>query len=117
MARCHHIGPQFQSSVQERIELNLAVAQDVRIGGPALFVFVEHVVYHTLAVLVAQVNKMKRNAYLLGHHLGHQTVLLPFAVSVQRAFGIVPVLHEHGKNVTALLLEQQGRYAGVNASR
>ena len=114
---CDHIGPQLEGCVQECVELYLTVAQDIRIGGPTLLILREHVIHHAAAVLITKVNKMERNAYLLGNHLGHQTVLLPLAVSVQRALGVMPVLHEHGKNVTALLLEQQGRYAGVNASR
>ena len=60
---------------------------------------------------------MERDANLLGHHLGHQTILLPLAVTVQRALGVMPVLHEHGKHVIPLLLKQQSRYAGVHSTR
>ena len=112
----HHVGAHFLRDAQEGVELDLAVAEHVRIGGPALGILVEHVVDHPLTVFLAQIDKIKGNAYLAGHHLGHELVFFPLTIPMQRRIGIMPVLHEHCKNVVALLFEKQSGDAGVYTS-
>ena len=106
----------LSGSFEEGVELDLAVAEHIRIGGSAVFVFGEHIVHDPLAVLPAQVHKVERNAQLAGDQLGNELVLLPLAVTVQSTFGIVPVLHKHSKDIIALLLEKQSGNTGVNTS-
>jgi pyruvate-ferredoxin/flavodoxin oxidoreductase len=104
MTRSDHIGPKSDSLVHKGVELDFAIAQDIGIGGTAGLIFAEHIICHTSAVLIAQIDKMERNTYLFCHHLSHHTVLFPFAISVQSTFGVMPVLHEHGKNIVTLPL-------------
>ncbi len=116
MSGSHHVSPEPPGCLEEGVKLDLAVAQHVRVGSAPFGVLVEHVVHHPLAVFLAQVHKIERDPYLAGNQLRHIAVFLPFAVAMQCAFHVVPVLHEHGKHIIALPLEQQGRHAGVNAS-
>ena len=116
MACGHHIRAKGPGGGKECIELYLPVAQDVRVGRAALGILVEHIVHDTLAVLLGKVHEVEGDANLARHHLRHELVLLPFAVSVKGALRVVPVLHEHSKYVIALPLEQQGGNAGVHAS-
>ena len=116
MAGCDHVGSHPFGSLQEGVELDLPVAEHIRIGSPAGRIFIEHVVYDPLAILLRKVYEVERDTYLPGNHLGHETVFLPFAVPVECGIRIVPVLHEHGEDIVALLLEKQGGDAGVDSS-
>ena len=110
------IGPVFLGDAEEGVELDFAVAEDVRVGRAAFGVFVEHIVDDPLAVFLGQVHEVEGNADLPGDELGDEAVFLPFAVSVEGGVGLVPVLHEHGKDVVALLLEEEGSHGGVHAA-
>ena len=103
---CHHVGPQAAGGLEEGIELDLAVAQDIGIRSPAGRILIEHVIHHSLAVLLRQVHEIERDADLPGNEFGDEAVLLPLTVPVEGGIGIVPVLHEHGEDIIALLLEQ-----------
>ena len=74
------------------------------------------VAFDTLAVDLAQVDEIEGNTDLARHHLRHEPVLLPLAVAVEGGVGFVPVLHEHGKDVVALLFQEEGRNGGVHAA-
>ena len=117
MARGHHVRTQPLRGPHECVELYLPVTEDVWIRRAAARVLVKHVVHDALAVFLAQVHEVEGDADLARDHLGHEPVLLPLAVSVQRTLGVMPVLHEHGKDIVALPLEQQGGYAGVHSAR
>ena len=106
----------FAGHFPEGVELDFAVAQHVRVGRPALGVFVEHVVHHALAVLFGQVHKIEGNANFPGHHFCHKAVFLPLAVPVEGGVCVVPVLHEHGKDVVAFLLEKVRRHRRIYAA-
>ena len=116
MTRGHAVGPEPPRGLQEGVEFDLAVAEHVRVGGAAPRVFVEHIVHHALPVLLAQVDEIEGDTDLSRDHFRHEALLFPFAVAVQGALGVVPVLHEHREHVVPLPLEQQGGYAGVHAS-
>ena len=116
MAGGDHVRTHPFRSLEEGVELDLPVAQDVRIGCAAMLIFIEHIVHDPLAIFLGKVHEIERNTYLPGYHLGHETVLLPLAVPVQGRIRIVPVLHEHRKHVIPLLLEQQGGDTGVDSS-
>ena len=113
--------PSFLAASQKASNLisrlhDFPVAEYVRIRRASLGIFVEHVVDHALAVLLAQVHEIEGDTDLAGDQFGDEPVFFPFAVAVQGGIGVVPVLHEHGKDIIALLLEQPGRYTGVHAS-
>ena len=115
MAGGDEIGAEALGGGEEGVELDLAVAEDVRIGRPPAGVFVEHVVHDPLPIRPGQVHEIERNADLAGHQLSDEPVLLPLAVAVERRVGVVPVLHEHGEDVVPLLLEEQGGHGGVHS--
>ena len=52
MARSDHVGSKLSGGLEESVELDLAVAQNVRIRGTTGGIFIEHVVHHPLAVLL-----------------------------------------------------------------
>ena len=110
------VGPVLLRDAEEGVELDFPVAEDVRVGGAALGILVEHIVDNPLAVLLGQVHEVEGNADLAGDELGDEAVLFPFAVPVEGGVGLVPVLHEHGEDVVALLLEEEGRHGGIHAS-
>ena len=112
----HEIGAQLESRIQKGVELDLAVAQHVRIGRAPPRVLGEHVVDDPPPILVAQVDHMKRDVEPLGHQFGEQVVIVPRAVALQRAGRILPVPHEQAHHVVALLLEQIGGHARIDAS-
>ncbi len=97
-------GAELLRGSEKGVELDLAVAENVRIRRASLFVFAEHIIHHPLAVLLAQVHEIEGYAYLSRHQFSHEPVLFPLAVSVQRAFRVVPILHKHREHVIALLL-------------
>ena len=112
----HHIRAHFLSGLQESVELYLPIAQHVRVRRSSLGVFIEHIVHHPLTVFIAQVNEIERDTYFPRDHFGHEFVFFPFAVTVQCPFRVVPVLHEHRKNIVTLLFEQQSGNTGVHTS-
>ena len=112
----HIVGPVLLGDTEESVELDLAVAQYVRVRSAALGVLVEHVIDNALAVFLGEVHEIERNADLACDEFGHEAVLLPFAVPVEGGIGLVPVLHEHGEDVVALLLQEEGRHGGIHAA-
>ena len=116
MSCCHIIGSKFLGAFEEGVELDLPVAEDIRVRSAALLIFVEHVVHDSLSIFLAQVYKIKRYTYLSGDKLCDKSVLLPFAVTVQCRRSIVPVLHEKCKDIIALLLEYKSCNTRVNTT-
>ena len=112
-----HIRTQLPGGLEESVELDLAVAENIRVWGAAGGIFIEHIVHHPLAVFLGKVHEVERDADLAGDQFRHETVLLPFTVAVQRRVRVVPVLHKHSEHVIPLLLQQQSGDTGVNTSR
>ena len=54
MAGSHVIGAQFTGLVNKEIEFYFAVAQHIGVGGAAFLIFIEHVIDHTFAILLAK---------------------------------------------------------------
>ncbi len=105
----HHVGPKFLGGLEKSVELDFPVAQHVRVGGAAGGIFIEHVIHHALAVLLGKIHEVERNPDLPRYHLRHETVLFPFAVTVQRRVRVMPVLHEHREHVVPLPLQKKSR--------
>ena len=103
----HHVGPKFLGGLEKSVELDLPVAQHVRIRGAAGGIFIEHIVHHSLAVLFGKVDEIERNPDLSRYHLRHEAVLLPLAVAMKRRVRVMPILHEHREHIIALPLQQQ----------
>ena len=116
MTRSHIIGTEFLGTFEKRVELYLSVTEDVRIWSASFFVFIEHIVHYPLPVLRTEVYKIKRDTYLTGYKLCYKAVLLPLAVAVESCRCIMPVLHEKGEDIVALLLEHKRSNAGIYSS-
>ena len=117
MACRHIVCAELLCTFEEGVELYLSVTEDIRVWSAAFFVLIEHIVHHPFPVLRTEVYKIERNTYLTGYKFSNKTVLLPLAVAVESCRGIVPVLHEKGKDIIALLLEHKRSNAGVHPSR
>jgi hypothetical protein len=101
--------------VEERLELDLLVAQHVRVGGAAGLVFGEEVAEHPVPVLGGEVHRLQRDVQHRAHGAHHLEVLLGGAMTC----GVVlfPVLHEQAGDGVALLPEQQGSDRRIDAAR
>lgn len=117
VARGDVVGPQLEGFAQEDVELDLAVAQHVGIGRAAPFVLGEHVFHDARAVVGREVNDVQRNVQLARDELGEDAVVVPRAVALERARGVVPVDHEEPHHVVSLLLEQVGGHRRVDTAR
>ncbi len=114
MSGCDAVGAERQRMVEERAELDLAVAQHVRIGRPARRVIAQEMREHALAVLGREIDRFELDADDVGHRRGIDEVFARRAVFI----GIVvfPVFHEKTDDVIALLLEQPGGHGRIDAA-
>ena len=116
MACRYIIRTEFLGTFEEGVELDLPVAQDIRIRSASFLIFIEHVVDHPLPIFLAQVYKIKRDAYLSRDKFSDKAILLPLAVSMQGSRCIMPVLHEKCKYIIALLLEHKSSDTGIDTT-
>ena len=93
-------------------ELDLAVAQHVRIGRAAGAILLQEQTEHALAVLGGEIHPVQHDAQLGGDRARILIVLRGRAVHVV----LVPVAHEQALHVAAGVAEQQRRDGGVDAA-
>ena len=96
-------GPQPQRVIEKRLELDLGVAQHVRIRRAAGLVFAQELGEHAVFVLGGEVDVLELDADHVGHRGGVDEIDVRravFAVVV-----ILPVLHEDADHFVALALE------------
>ena len=100
--------------IEERAELDLAVAQHVGIGRASRRVVAQEMREHALAVFGGEVDRFELDADDIGHRGGVDEVFARRAVFV----GVVvfPVLHEDADDVVALLLQQPRRHGRIDAA-
>ncbi len=110
----NQVGTQAQGVVEERLELDLAVAKDVRVGRAASLVFFQEVFEHIVPVLGREIGGMQLDTQPVTHGLRIGQVFLGGAVF--GAVVLVPVLHEQAFNLIALFQQQGRRDGGVNAA-
>ena len=108
------LGTQLARRVQEVLELDLAVAQHVRVGGAAGGVLGQEVLEHVLPVLAGEIAEMDRDAEPAGHRHRVAAVVLGAAVA---AAVVGPVLHEQAGQRLAGVAQEQGGDRGVDAAR
>ena len=111
MPGCNHVSTHLHCAIKKCVKLDFPVAHHIRIRGAPLGIFVKHVVHNFFLVYLAKVNEVERYSYLPGYEFGHETVFFPFAVSVQRASRVVPVLHEQAEYIISRFFQQQGGHA------
>ena len=109
------VGAQRTGGIQKGLELDLAIAHDVRIRRPSDAVFVQEVGEDTIPVLGGKIARVERNTELTAHC--HRI----FAVDIRgtRSGEVVffPVLHEQAFDLVTGLLQQQACHRGIDATR
>ena len=104
-------GPGF---IKEGLELDLAVAQHVRVGRTTRSVFGQEVLKHAVPVFRREIARMEGNAQPSAHRHGVLAVGVGGAGAV--AVVLFPVLHEQAFDVVVGLLQEQGGYRGIDAA-
>ena len=105
VARRDPVGAERERVVEERAELDLAVAQHVRVRRAAGGVLAQEVREHALAVLGGEVHGGELDAEDVGDRRGVDEVLARRAVEI--GVVVLPVLHEHADDLVPRALEEQ----------
>src|SRR5690554_6054984 len=108
------IGTQQLGILKKCLELDLAVAEDIRVGSAPGLVFFQKVLEYIVPVLGRKVGTVQRDAQFVTHGLSIGHIFLGCTV-----FGTVvlfPVFHEQAFNLISLLQQQQSRYGRVDTA-
>src|SRR5690348_3814076 len=108
------LGAQFACGIKEGAELDLAIAQHVRIRRAPGAVFVEEMREHAFAVFAREVARMKGDAEFRAH--GQRVLAVLVGAAGRIGLVLLPVLHEHAGEFVALVLQQQCRHRGIHAT-
>jgi hypothetical protein len=108
------LGAQAHGVVQERLELDLGIAQDVGVGRAAGLVLAQELGEHAVLVLGGEVDVLDLDADHVGHGRGVHEVDVGRAVLA--VVIVFPVLHEDADDLIPLLLEQVRGHGGVHAA-
>ncbi len=114
MAGGNQVGAQAQGVVEERLELDFAVAEDVRIRRASGLVLGQEVLEHVIPVFGGEVGGVQLDADLVAHGLGVRQVV--HGGAVLRSVVFLPVLHEQAFHLIALLHEQDSGNGRVHAA-
>src|SRR5690606_20558598 len=109
------LGAEFDGMIEEGPELDLGVAQHVRIGRAPGGVLAQEIGEDPLAVLGGEIDRLDVDLEPIGDAVRIDPVLPGRAVFV--VVIVFPVLHEQADDLVALLLEQPGRNGGVDPAR
>ena len=108
------VGPQAHRMVQERLELDLGIAQDVRVGRAPGLVLPQELREHPVPVLGRKIDVLDLDAQHVRHRSGVDKV--DIRRTILGVVVVLPVLHEDTDDLEALLLEQVGGHRGVHAT-
>src|SRR5258708_67992 len=108
------LGAQRDGVIEERLELDLGVAQHVGIGRAPGLVFGEEGREDALAVLGGKVHRLDLDADALGDRDRIDEVLPRGAILV--VVVVLPVLHEEADHVVAGALQQERGHGRIDAS-
>ncbi len=114
VARGDGVRTQRHGVVEEGLELDLGVAQHIRVGRAASGVFAQEIREHAVLVFGGKVDRLHVHADQVGHRHHVDPVLAGRAVLA--VVIVFPVLHEQADNLVALLLEQPRRDGGIHAA-
>ncbi len=109
------LGAERHRMVEEGLELDLGIAQHVRVRRAAGRIFPQEIGEHAVLVLGGEVDRLDVDADQVGHRDHVEPILARravFAVVV-----VLPVLHEQADHLVALLLQQPGRDRRVHPAR
>ncbi len=115
VARRDVVRAQRAGVIEERAELDLAVAQHVRVRRAAGLVLAQEVREHALAILGGEVDRLELDADDVRHRRRVDEVRARRAVLL--GVVVLPVLHEDADDVAALLLQQPRGDRRVDAAR
>ena len=114
MAHGNVITAEGQGVIQKGFELDLFVAQDIRIRRPAVAILIEKVLKDIVPVLGREVGLVQWDADLVAHRLGIGQIA--HGRAVLRAVVLLPVFHKQALHVVTLLLQKQGGYRRIDAA-
>ena len=114
VARHQLFRAQLLGEIQEDVELDLPIAQHVRVGRAALFVFLQEVAEHPVHVLFGEVHRVIGDVQLFAHGAGVGPVALAGAHAALVL--LLPVLHEHADHLVTGPLHHQRRHGAVHAA-
>ena len=114
MARRHLFRAQAHGKIQEGPELDLPVAQHVRVRRPPRPVFLQEIGKNPVPVFPGKIHAVIGNADDVADVPHIPPVVLRGADAV--FILLFPVFHKDADHVIALLLQKQGRHGGVHAS-
>ena len=106
MTRGDFFGPQAHGVVQKRLEFDLGIAQDVRVGCESGLVFAHKLRKNPVFVIGRKIDVFNLDAQHIGHGRGIDKVDVGRAVLA--VIVVFPVFHEDADHLVALLLEQMG---------
>ena len=101
------LGAQPHGVIEKAAELDLGIAQDVRVGRAPGLVLAQKIGEDALLVLLRKIDHLEVDADDVAHRRNVHQILARRAVLV--VVIVLPVLHEQAGDVIALLLEQPGR--------
>ena len=90
--------------IEEGLELDLGVAQDIRVGRASGFIFAQEITEHAVLVFLGEIYRLDGDADGIGHRDGIDQVLARgtiFAVVI-----VLPVLHEQADDFVTLLFQE-----------
>ena len=108
------ISAKVQCMVEKGAKLDLAVAEDIRVGCAPCPVFGQKVFKDPVPVFAGKVGCVKFDAEVIGHRLGLGQVFGGGAVAWFVVF--FPVFHEEAADLMALRLEQHGGHGRVHSA-
>ena len=109
------VGAERARVIEEGAELDLAVAEHVRVRRAARFVLAQEMREDPFAVLAREVHGLELDADHVGHRRRVDQVDARRAVFV--GVVVLPVLHEQADDLEALLLQEPRRDGRVDAAR
>ena len=105
---------QRHGEIEKRRELDLAVAQNVRIGRSASFVFGKKMRKHAVHIFLGIVDRIIRNADRIADVSDVRPILLTGADAVFVLF--FPVVHKYADDVVSLALQKIRGNRGIHAA-
>ena len=113
VARSQSVCAGLHGEVQKGFELDLRVAEHVRVGGPSGGILRQEVGEDPVLILLGKVDRVVGDVQGFADPAHVLVVLLRRAGAVH----ILPIAHEDARDFKALLLQQQSRHGAVNAPR
>ena len=99
---------------QKAFEFDFGVAQHIRVGRSARFVFLQKIGEHFVFVLRREVYDVDINTDDVGDR--HRIERVFFDAAILVVVVVFPVLHEDAAHVVLLLVQQRGGYGAIHSA-